>query len=145
MTRKQVFWFWGGMDAIYLARYVITSAMGGRVPYFSDAQSALWLLREHSVVPLYMFGFAMLLQVSVIISCVLFFLKSAAVKWVVYLQTPLRLALVVPSVSLLFLGAKAVPSYNLVLMAALLVLSETAKVWSVWRWSRRNAHAEQPA
>ncbi|WDU62121.1 hypothetical protein LRS56_25695 [Pseudomonas poae] len=141
MTRKQVFWFWGGMDAIYLTRYFITSVMAGRVPYFSDMESALWLLREHSVVQLYIFGFSMLLQVSIVISCGLFFLKSTRVKWVVYLQTPLRLALVVPSVSLLLLGAQAVPNYNLVLMTALLVLSEIAKVWSVWRWSKLSVQA----
>lgn len=136
MTRKHVFWFWGAMDAIHLVRYVVTSAMGGRVPYFSDIESALWLLGEHSVVQLYAFGFAMLLQISIVMSCWLLFLDREWVKWVVYLQTPLRLAFVIPSVSLLLVGAQMFPSYNLVLMAGLVIVSEAVKVWSVWRWGK---------
>jgi hypothetical protein len=84
-----------------------------------------------------MFGFAMLLQVSIVISCLLFFLGREQVRWITYLQTPLRLAFIVPSVSLLLMGAQLVPNYNVVLMAALVVVSEAVKVWSVWRWSKR--------
>ena len=136
MTRKQVYWFWGAMDAFFLARYAVTSVMGGRVPYLSDVESASWLLREHSVLQLYLFGFAMLLQVSIVISCLLFFFGREAVKWVVYVQTPLRLVFVVPSVSLLLVGAQFVPNYNPILLAALVIISEALKVWSVRRWSK---------
>ncbi|WP_222938796.1 hypothetical protein, partial [Pseudomonas veronii] len=113
------------------------SAIQARIPYLSDLESALWVLRDHSVVQLYMFGFAMLLQVSIVISCLLFFLGREQVRWITYLQTPLRLAFIVPSVSLLLVGAQLVPNYNVVLMAALVVVSEAVKVWSVWRWSKR--------
>lgn len=91
MTRKQVFWFWGAMDAIYLVRYWVTSVVEGRVPYLSDIESALWVLRDHSVLQIYTFGFVMLLQISIIASCFLFLLSSQKVRWLVYLQTPLRL------------------------------------------------------
>ena len=137
MKRKHVFWFWGAMDALYLIRYAVASTIEGRIPYLSDFESALWVLRDHSVVQLYMFGFAMLLQVSIVISCLLFFLGREQVRWITYLQTPLRLAFIVPSVSLLLVGAQLVPNYNVVLMAALVVVSEAVKVWSVWRWSKR--------
>ena len=144
MTRKQVFWFWGAMDAIFLARYAVTSAMEGRVPYLSDVESALWLLREHSVVQLYLFGLAMLLQVSIVISCLLFFFSRKSVKWVVCVQTPMRLAFIVPSVSLLLVGAQFVPNYNPVVMAVFVVISEALKVWSVWRWSKTGQPEPQP-
>ncbi|TKJ76795.1 hypothetical protein PspCFBP13509_22055 [Pseudomonas sp. CFBP13509] len=138
MTRKHVFWFWGAMDALYLIRYAVASAIEGRIPYLSDLESALWVLRDQSVVQLYMFGFAMLLQVSIVISCVLFFLGREQVRWVTYLQTPLRLAFIVPSVSLLLVGAQFVPNYNVVLMAVLVIVSEGIKVWSVWRWCKKS-------
>lgn len=137
MTRKAVFWFWGAMDALYLIRYAVASAKEGRIPYLTDLESALWVLSDHSVVQLYMFGLAMLLQVSIVMSCLLFFLGREQVKWVTYLQTPLRLAFIVPSFSLLMVGAQLVPNDNLVLIAALVVVSEAVKVWSVWRWSKR--------
>ena len=91
MTRKQVFWLWGAMDAIYLVRYWVTSVVEGRVPYLSDIESALWVLRDHSVLQTYTFGFVMLLQISIMASCFLFLLSSQKVRWLVYLQTPLRL------------------------------------------------------
>lgn len=135
MTRKHVFWFWGIMDALYLARYLITSVMGGRIPYVSDIENALWILREHSVAQFYMFILVMFLQTSMIMSAGLFFLQKERVKWLVLLQLPLRLALLIPSVSLLLIGARLVPNYNVALMVVLVVVSEAVKVWSVWRWS----------
>jgi len=137
VTRKQVFWFWGAMDAIYLVRYIATSAREGRIPYFNDIENALWLLRDHSVVQIYTFGFVMVLQMSVVASCFLFFLNSEKTRWLVYLQTPLRLAFFIPSISLLLIAAQLVPSYNVVLMAVLVVASEMMKVWSVWRWGKK--------
>lgn len=86
----------------------------------------------------------MLLQISIVISCLLFFFGRETVKWVVYVQTPMRLAFVVPSVSLLLVGAQFVPSYNLILMAVLVVISEALKVWSVWRWSKACQPEPQP-
>lgn len=98
------------MDAIYLVRYWVTSVVEGRVPYLSDIESALWVLRDHSVLQIYTFGFVMLLQISIIASCFLFLLSSQKVRWLVYLQTPLRLVFFIPSVSLLLIGAQLVPA-----------------------------------
>lgn len=137
MTRKHVFWFWGVMDALYVVRYVITSVMGGRIPYINDIESALGILSEHSVAQFYMFILVMFLQASIIVSAGLFFLQKKYVKWIVFLQVPLRLAFLIPSVSLLLIGARLAPDYNVVLMVALVVVSETVKVWSVWRWSKK--------
>ena len=138
MTRKQVFWFWGVMDAIYLVRYWVTSAVEGRVPYLSDIESALWVLRDHSVLQIYTFGFVMLLQISIVASCFLFLLSSKKVRWLVYLQTPLRLVFFIPSISLLLIGAQLVPDYSVLVMAVLVVVSEAMKVWSVWRWGKES-------
>ena len=138
MTRKQFFWFWGAMDAIYLVRYWVTSAVEGRVPYLSDIESALWVLRDHSVLQIYTFGLVMLLQISIVASCFLFLLSSQKVRWLVYLQTPLRLVFFIPSVSLLLIGAQLVPGYSVVVMAVLVVASEAMKVWSIWRWGKKS-------
>lgn len=44
---------------------------------------------------------------------------------------------VIPSVSLLLIGARIVPHYSVPLMAGLIGASEILKVWSVWRWSKK--------
>ena len=83
------------------------------------------------------FALVMFLQASIIVSCLLFFIQKESVKWLVYLQAPMRLAFLIPSVSLLIIGARLVPDYNVVLMVVLVVVSEMVKVWSVWRWSKK--------
>ena len=52
MTRKHVFWFWGAMDALYLIRYAVASAIEARIPYLSDLESALWVLMWEGACPL---------------------------------------------------------------------------------------------
>lgn len=137
MSREHTWWLWGVLDALYLGWYAINSIINHRIPYFSDVGSALEILQEHSDVQIYMFLLSMVLQVSLIVSCVLFLLQKEQVKWVVCLQAPFRLIFVLPSVSLFFIGARFFPDYNLALMALLVVASEIVKVWSVWRWSKK--------
>lgn len=67
----------------------------------------------------------------------MFFLQKKSVVWLVFFQTPLRLVLVIPSVSLLLIGARVLPQYNVLAMAGLIGASEILKVWSVWRWGKR--------
>ena len=137
MSRRRIWLLWGAMDAIYLIWYSINSFLNNRIPYLSDVVNASAILQEHSVVQLYMFVLALILHVSIFASCAMFFLQKRSVGWLVFFQTPLRLVLVIPSISLLLIGARIAPHYSLPLMAGLIGASEILKVWSVWRWSRK--------
>jgi len=137
MSRRRVWLLWGAMDAIYLIWYSINSLLNNRIPYLSDVVNASVLLQEHSVVQLYMFVLALVLHVSIFVSCAMFFLQKKTVCWLVFFQTPLRLVLVIPSVSLLLIGARIVPQYSAPLMAGLIGASEILKVWSAWRWGKK--------
>ncbi|SDT59260.1 hypothetical protein SAMN04490182_5641 [Pseudomonas cedrina] len=125
------------MDAIYLIWYSINSFFNNRIPYLNDLISASQVLQEHSAVQVYFFVFALVLHVSLFASCAMFFLQKNSVRWLVVFQTPLRLVLVIPSISLLLIGARIFPHYSVLLMAGLIGASEILKVWSVWRWSRK--------
>lgn len=137
MNRKKVWWLWGGLDAIYIAWYFLGSFLNGRIPFFSDIASAMDILVDHGLVQVYMFVFNLILQVSIVLSCALFFSQKIQVKWFVYLQTPLRIIFIVPSVSILLMGARLLPDNNVFFIAALVVLSEAAKVWSVRRYGQK--------
>lgn len=137
MNRRRIWLLWGAMDAIYLIWYSINSFLNNRIPYLSDVVNASAILQEHSVVQLYMFVLALILQVSIFASCAMFFLQKRSVWGLVFFQTPLRLVLVIPSVSLLLIGARIAPHYSVPLMAGLIGASEILKVWSVWRWSKK--------
>lgn len=137
MNRKKVWWLWGGLDGIYIAWYFLGSFLNGRIPFFSDITSAMDILVDHGLVQVYMFVFHLILQVSIVLSCALFFSQKNQVKWFVYLQTPLRIIFIVPSVSILLMGARLLPDSNVFFIAALVVLSEAAKVWSVRRYGQK--------
>ena len=137
MNRRRIWLLWGAMDAIYLIWYSSNSFLNNRIPYLSDVISASDVLREHSDVQIVMFMGALVLQASIFASCAMFFLQKKSVRWLVFFQTPLRLVLVIPSVSLLLIGARVLPQYNVLAMAGLIGASEILKVWSVWRWSKK--------
>lgn len=144
MTRRQVFWFWGVMDAIVVAFYFLTSVARGRVPYLTDFAQAIWFLEDGGITAFYILGLTVLMVISILVSCLLFFLERDWVKWVVYLQTPVRVVALIPSVSLLHIGAAYVFGPYLVLPVSLVLISEALKVWSVWRWSKACQPEPQP-
>lgn len=137
MILRKIWLLWGVMDAIYLIWYSINSFLNNRIPYLSDVVNASALLQEHSVVQQYMFVLALVLHVSIFASCAMFLLQKKSVWWLVFFQTPLRLGLVIPSVSLLLIGARIVPHYSVPLMVGLIGASEILKIWSVWRWRKK--------
>ena len=137
MSRRRIWLLWGAMDAIYLALYSTDSFLNNRTPYLSDVISAAYILQHHSDVQMVMFMGALVLQVSIFVSCTMFFLQRKSVRGLVFFQTPLRIMLAVPSVSLLLIGARVFPQYSVPAMAILIGTSEVLKVWSVWRWSKK--------
>lgn len=137
MILRKIWLLWGVMDAIYLIWYSSNSFLNNRIPYLSDVVNASALLQEHSVVQQYMFVLALVLHVSIFASCAMFLLQKKSVWWLVFFQTPLRLGLVIPSVSLLLIGARIVPHYSVPLMVGLIGASEILKIWSVWRWRKK--------
>lgn len=36
LERKNVFWFWGGMDLFYLLQFIVWNVYHQRVPFYSD-------------------------------------------------------------------------------------------------------------
>lgn len=130
--RRVVWWTWGGMDALYITWFIVDSFRIGKVPYLTDTVSALELLRDQGAVQIVTVAASFVLQLSIFISCILFFSLRQGAKLVGYLQLPLRLAFFVPSVSILLVGVQFFSGYNLALMMVLIVGSEVIKGWSLW-------------
>lgn len=129
-----VVFVWGGFDALYLIWYIIGSLRNGKVPYLADGISTLALLSDHGLFQIGMVLLSWVLQLSITVSCFLFFARRDEAKWVSYLQIPLRLFFLVPSVSILLMGAQFFPDYNPILMVVLILVSEMVKGWSLWRF-----------
>lgn len=137
--KTTVWWVWGIFDAIYLGWYIFESIARGKIPYISDGISTFWLLSEQGVSQTVMAVLSWTFQMSIIFTCVLYFSRRDCVKWLSYLQTPLRLVFLVPSVSVLLVGVQFFPNYTPVLMVFLIFISELIKCWSLWKFGSGQA------
>ncbi|MGV8916517.1 MAG: hypothetical protein ACOH2R_01730 [Pseudomonas sp.] len=130
MNKIAIYRLWGGMDFLCLVSYVYLSIIDGRVPVYSDAVSFIEMSEDQGWYTLVFFATAMTLYFSLICSMVLFFKGDKRVRPLVYVQTPFRLILALPSVSFLLWWVPG-SSITLVIPLLLLIASEVAKITSL--------------
>lgn len=141
LVRRYVWWGWGGLDAFYLINYMLRSLWEGKLPFYSDALSALKIIEDHGAYAAGFIALGWVFQLSVLASCILLFCRSRWGEWLVWLQLPLRLLLFVPSASVLF----SLMGFHLfagpVALTLLMAACEFAKVWSLWFFKDRETSA----
>lgn len=125
---------WGVLDAFYITWYSIKSMQGGRTPYLGDLEATMGLLQDQGGVNLAMAVMSWLLQLSILVSCVLFLCRYRPARYLGFAQIPLRLLFVVPSISLLLMVAPYLSGYYLVLIS-LVLASEVLKAWTLWKYT----------
>ncbi|MNN71678.1 hypothetical protein D3C81_1876370 [compost metagenome] len=74
---------------------------------------------------------SVLLNVSIVVSMVLFFVGSRTIPYLIYVQLPLRLLLVVPSLSIFLWLSKAAGATSVIWLISLLLFSEAVKLFSI--------------
>jgi hypothetical protein len=131
MKTKWLYIFWGGMDVLYLGGLCYLSISQGDIPFFSDLRAFVLLGGEHGLFPAVLFMSYLVLNVSIIFSLLLFFLESDSVRYVVYVQAPLRILLVMPSLVFLPFVVSFVDVIYAEALIVLLLFSEILKVGSV--------------
>ena len=125
---------WGGLDAFYIVWYCINSWLGGRMPYLSDLSSSIALLEQQGGANLITALLSWLLQLSVLLSCLMFVLRARWVKYLAYAQIPFRLFFLIPSVSILLPAAQLLPDFSQLILA-MIIISEALKIWSLRRFA----------
>ncbi|HEM7878508.1 TPA: hypothetical protein U2L31_004926 [Burkholderia contaminans] len=130
MTRP-LYLFWGGLDLLYLIRYVWINVADGRIPIVSDLQAFSQLDQPHWFV-----GLSILLLLSIVASAFLFLLGRTAARRLAYVQEPLRLLLAVPSLSFIPWLLTHFGITSLVLSITLLLCSEASKIISLYMTRR---------
>ncbi|CAD5106615.1 hypothetical protein PSEWESI4_00880 [Pseudomonas carbonaria] len=132
--RKSTLLIWGGLDALHILWYCTSSWLHGRTPYIQDLISTHELLLRHGSFSSAVIVASWLLQLSLIMSCLMFLLDVRYAKYLGYAQIPFRLFFLVPSISLILVAAHFVPGHNLIFLA-LVAISETVKIWSLRRYA----------
>lgn len=140
MNFRQVCMFWGSMDVLYLANYLWQSIAGGRIPLIDDIFSFNQLYTEQGggYWLILIFTLSMITTLSIFFSAVLLLTTGDRVIYLVAAQTPLRLLLVMPSLSFLPWILNGINPGGIGLALVLLLTSEALKVWSLILSRKRN-------
>jgi len=140
-TNKQraLYLLWASMDAFYIILYILRNIARGAIPFLSDLNSGLDVVRSWGGSGIVIWV-GLFLQFSVIVTCVGFFRCKKFVVFLALVQMPFRFFFIVPSVSVVLLLPMVVAGINNWIWVGLLLASEAFKGWSIW-WLWRNSGA----
>ncbi|MBZ7670457.1 arginine:ornithine antiporter [Klebsiella grimontii] len=136
LEQKNVFWFWGGMDLFYLLQFIVWNVYHQRVPFYSDILAYLQLVQSYGYAAAWLYPLNVILIISIPVSMILFWRQSRNALWLAYAQTPLRLAFMLPSLSLVVWILREMEFKGSVFYIGFLLVSEAAKVVTLWRCRR---------
>ncbi|WP_431138661.1 hypothetical protein [Enterobacter mori] len=149
-VKKQVFIFWGTMDALAVAVYCAQSVRHDRVPFVSDISSfsatGNWLSGGGSGVLLLFFILDFLLLLSLFASAWCFLSGKPFASRLALCQEVFRLISFRYSVTLFPLLLNIAGASNVWLYSILFIFSEFLKIYSLWihQYGRtRNARSSQ--
>ncbi|MCX2900425.1 hypothetical protein [Pseudomonas mandelii] len=139
MKARYVYLFWGGMDLIFIAWVCVSNFLDGKIPLYSDIQSYVRLSAEQEWVGGVLLSLSIVLNISIVISMVVFFRCMKQARYLVCVQTPFRLLLVVPSLPFIPMLVKYGEVTSVTILLGLLVFSEATKLVSIFM-----VHKSQP-
>lgn len=149
-VKKQVFIFWGTMDALAVAVYCAQSVRHDRVPFVSDISSfsatGNWLSGDGSGVLLLFFILDFLLLSSLFASAWCFLTGKPFASRLALCQEVFRLISFRYSVTLFPLLLNLAGASSVWLYSVLFIFSEFLKIYSLWihQYGRtRNARSSQ--
>jgi len=132
ITLKRVFYFWAVFDLFYIIRFIWINIEQGRIPLIDDLLSFSNLYPQQGLYSLLLFSFSLLLNVSIVFSAYFLFKQRKSVHWLIYVQTPLRILFVIPSLSILPWLFKTLSIRVGVIFILATVISEVLKVVTVY-------------
>jgi len=137
--QRAIYLLWASMDAFYIILYILRNIARGAIPFLSDLNSGLDVVRSWGGSGIVIWV-GLFLQFSVIVTCVGFFRCKKFVVFLALVQMPFRFFFIVPSVSVVLLLPMVVAGINNWIWVGLLLASEAFKGWSIW-WLWRNSGA----
>lgn len=122
---------WGCMDAAQILIYLVSALRQGRTPYLHDISGSVAVLDSHGWPALMFLAPSWVLQLSLFASCALLLWRSRLGAYLAYVQMPLRLMVLMPSVPFALMLVRhldVAPTSLLVLSGCLLLLVELLKL-----------------
>jgi len=133
IEKRHIYLFWGVMDLIYVLGFLYGNYSRSRIPFYDDMLSFTTVdLGYGGYMPKILFACSLLLSVSIFMTMFLFFKKNKFARPAASLQAPLRLFLVVPSLSFIPWLVSVFELKHVLIIFALLITSEVFKLVSLW-------------
>lgn len=129
---RTAFLFWGGMDAFYLCLYVLRSMARGAIPFWTDFNDGLHNMHNWGGGLEFIVWLGLALQLSLIVTCVLFLLRCRVAVYLAMVQIPFRIFFFVPSISTMLVWPMLVSNMGHSVWLGLMLLSEGGKSWCLW-------------
>jgi hypothetical protein len=133
-SRSKTLLAWGAMDALAILWYCLNAMKKGNTPYVSDFISTQELLISYGPEAMYLVVISWGFQLSLFASCVMFLCRNRLARYIGYIQIPIRLFLLLPSIALISVLSSFIPVHAGIFIA-LMVVSEALKAWSLWRYA----------
>ncbi|HGV9225215.1 hypothetical protein P9969_021710 [Citrobacter amalonaticus] len=144
-TRNKILLFWGVMDLLALGAYFWLSTRQGNVPFYSDVVnftrtfSAFGVSEGPGAAIQFFFFVGVLMKISLVYTAYLFLFKDKLNYILLGIQEVLRFASLTSSVSLFPLFFSFIGSHSAALALSGFLVSECAKVGSLWWYHTRSA------
>lgn len=123
-----IFYFWGSMDLLYVVRFLWLNLSHKRVPFYDDIHVFLTHRPISCVYGDVLFALSLCLMLSIPVSAWLFLRQRRYAIALAYLQTPVRLLTMTPSLSFIPWFVGSIGFQHALLNLGLLLFSEIAKV-----------------
>lgn len=144
-SRHKILLFWGLMDLLALGIYFWQSTRQGNVPFYSDVVNFTHTFSDlgasegpGAAIQIFFFV-GVLMKISLVYSAYLFLFKDKLNYVLLGIQEVLRFASLTSSVSLFPLFFTFIGSHSAALALSGFLLSECAKVGSLWWYHTRSA------
>lgn len=130
-----VHYFWGALDLVYLSWYIVESLKRDKVPFLSDLLLINDAYKHSGILIGIVYSYlGWLLSLSVCLSAILLLLRRNSAKFFCYVQSPVRVVYLAPSLSLIYFLPESLRGDPWVI-GLVLIFSELSKIFSLWRWT----------
>ncbi|MBV1911023.1 MAG: hypothetical protein KUG78_17120 [Kangiellaceae bacterium] len=135
---KHTLKFWAVLDFAYIGYYLIGTIISGHIPFVWEINSAVSISTSYGHdSPLYMTLASLTLLISTIWSGVVLFKEKLNWSWLIYVQFPFRIFLVMPSVFFISLFLPESGGITQASIVELLIIGiESFKVYTVYKSKR---------
>lgn len=130
---RKVLYFWGGLDVVFVAIYIHGRMRKDEIPYVSDVTGLIRVLDDFDW---FVGGLAFLgvvLHLSIVCSSAFLVLGWRVGVYLSFVQIPLRIFYMFPSLSFVLMVAAYIPGFAPWLFFSLVVVSEVVKAYSLRR------------